>query len=500
MGATVDPDRVAIYIRWSTEDQAQGHTLAIQRESCHHYALSQGWRVADELTFIDEGCSGASLDRPALTRLREAVLGGLVACVVVYKLDRLSRNIRDTINLVLGEWDGRCCVRSALEPVDTASDAGRLFFALLGSFADFERATIKTRTWSGKLKNAEQGRNPGHPYPYGYCRGDNSTFAVCEAEAAIVRQIFDWYWQGLSCGRIAARLNQQAVPTRAGRGWSDATVAKMLRNPIYTGRLVFHQGAGRPVVVDGAAPVLVDRTRFEQVRRLAGARPRPGRSGTPRAQAPAFLLTGLMRCACGHAVTGYHSTRGAKYYYCSGAHAKGPSVCTAGMIRAGQLDSLLVDQFRVGRGLKDRLREPVLDHMRRPAPPVPDREASIRKRLGGLARRAERIGRDYADGRLAPEAYSALYMACREEQQRLSEALAAAGTKQQRSGESQRDLCHGANTFDQLDEWEALTPAERKEVLQALLASVHVRHDRSTGELAVTCTWRLPPPSARTGG
>jgi site-specific DNA recombinase len=119
MPQVITPDKVAIYIRWSTEDQGQGHTLEIQRESCRYFCLSQGWAPRVEQIYIDEGYSGANLERPALTRLRQAVTARLIDCVVVYKLDRLSRNIKDIINLALDEWEGLCCVRSTQEPVET---------------------------------------------------------------------------------------------------------------------------------------------------------------------------------------------------------------------------------------------------------------------------------------------------------------------------------------------------------------------------------------------
>jgi site-specific DNA recombinase len=118
MKTKIASDKVAIYIRWSTEDQGQGHTLEIQRESCRYYCMSQGWVAREDLTFIDDGWSGSNLERPALTRLRDSVKAGQVECAVVYKLDRLSRNIKDIINLVLGEWEEACCVRSTQEPVE----------------------------------------------------------------------------------------------------------------------------------------------------------------------------------------------------------------------------------------------------------------------------------------------------------------------------------------------------------------------------------------------
>ncbi|HWI52739.1 MAG TPA: recombinase family protein, partial [Symbiobacteriaceae bacterium] len=83
----IRPDHVAIYIRWSTEDQGEGTTLDVQMDGCKACLGIQGWQFTSDLVFIDDGYSGGSLDRPALTRLRRLVSRGGIDCVVVYKLD-----------------------------------------------------------------------------------------------------------------------------------------------------------------------------------------------------------------------------------------------------------------------------------------------------------------------------------------------------------------------------------------------------------------------------
>jgi site-specific DNA recombinase len=84
----VDPYKVALYIRWSTDEQGDGTTLEVQKENCEHYVLSQGWQVNPDLIFIDDGWSGGNLNRPAMTRMRKMIQDGKIDCVVVYKLDR----------------------------------------------------------------------------------------------------------------------------------------------------------------------------------------------------------------------------------------------------------------------------------------------------------------------------------------------------------------------------------------------------------------------------
>jgi site-specific DNA recombinase len=153
------PRAVAVYIRWSTEEQTEGTTLEVQRERCSLFIRSQGWEHDPQLTFIDDGYSGGTLNRPALTRLRAAVRAGQVDCVVSYSIDRLSRNLADIVALVQKEWAGRAVFRSASQPISTdeGNPAGQLIFNMLASFAEFERGLIRERTFSGLVRRAQEG-------------------------------------------------------------------------------------------------------------------------------------------------------------------------------------------------------------------------------------------------------------------------------------------------------------------------------------------------------
>jgi len=122
----IDPTKVAIYIRWSTEDQTEGTTLDVQTDGCSHFVKSQGWIVNPNLVFIDDGYSGGNLDRPALAKMRKQILAGQIDCVVTFKIDRLSRNVVDTVNLVLREWENRCYFKSAREAIDTSDPADKI--------------------------------------------------------------------------------------------------------------------------------------------------------------------------------------------------------------------------------------------------------------------------------------------------------------------------------------------------------------------------------------
>lgn len=506
MTQKIASDKVAIYIRWSTEDQGQGHTLEIQRESCRYYCLSQGWVPRDDLTFIDEGYSGGNLERPALSRLRAKVKAGLVDCVVVYKLDRLSRNIKDIINLVLDEWEDACSVRSTQEPVDTTSDAGKMFFTMLGSFADFERSTIKTRTWSGKRKNAEKGRNPGMVYPFGFCKGENGEWALVEQEAATVRRMFSEYLRGRSCTHIAHDLNAQGLYTRSGKMWQNADISRLLRNPLYAGRLMYNRrswaqlkklgriidkDAAEVIACEGAAPAIIDPETWEQVQGVRAKRPRIGRGTSARTQSSRYLLAGLVKCKCGHAWTGMQNDR-FQFYKCAGAKAAGDAKCASRAIKMETLDAFVVDRVKATWPLKGAFRAELFSGLAERLKEHDARARTLQQRLDGLERTLERFKGDYKAGKLSADVYMDLIRESRAEREQAESQLARADEERRALAASQVDLGQAAAWFARLDAWDTLALTEQQQILRMLVSRVVVSRPKGTTEVEVHIAWRLP--------
>lgn len=507
---TINPCKVALYIRWSTEDQGEGTTLDVQMEGCRHYALSQGWTVSEALTFIDDGHSGGSLDRPALKRLREAVAREEVDCVVVYKLDRLSRDVPDMIRLIMEEWDGACFVKSAREPIDTTSQAGKMFFYTLASYAEWERSVIKERTFSGKLRRAQEGKNPGMRAPYGYSAAE-AGFAVLEHEAEVVRRIFTMYRQGKGCSKIAITLNTEGVPFREGRLWNLDTVKYILRNTAYKGDLTYGvrtvdsrkrkrvRNLMPHVVREGAFPAIISPEEWDSVQEVRRKRPGPATGTSGRAHSSRNLLTGLLKCAgCGTHMRSSGASYGEvkyRYYVCSNIDRKGRLACDARRVRQDLLDTIVVDQLRELYGSKLARRA----YVERTKRQMAAEEAAARGALvevdaqqTKIEGKRKKLRAMVLEDALTTEEYRAFVQDVEEEARGLEARREALKQRLASVKVAQSEQVGLASTMARVDLWDALDKPEQKELLRTFVEQVQAYLPKGEDELSVNVTWRLP--------
>ena len=236
----------AIYARVSSDRQKEEKTIASQTTLLQEYARTHEYWVPPEWVFEDEAYSGGTLSRPALERLRDLAASGAVETVLVYAPDRLSRKYAYQV-LLLEEF-GRFGVQTHfLKGAGGDSPEEQLLVQFQGMIAEYERAQIAERTRRGKKHRARTGCVNvlcGAPYGYRYVRKTDCSdayYAVIEAEAEIVREIFRLYTEALwSIGAIARELNARGVATRFGKSrWERSTVWGMLKNPAYRGSACF---------------------------------------------------------------------------------------------------------------------------------------------------------------------------------------------------------------------------------------------------------------------
>lgn len=242
--------RYVIYQRVSTEEQKQkGYSLEAMQQKCLHYIKSQEDAQLVR-TYEDAGFSGSlpPTKRPAIKKMLDDMTSKQdeFDAVLVWKLDRLSRSLRDTLNLefILSKYHKS--LESVTERLDTGTASGRMFFNTIASFAEFEAAQIKERTFNAMSSKVGQ-KHLGGVAPIGYQFKDKILIAV-ESEASIVRKIFKIYITRRSFNATAKEMNRMGLLTRRGYPWSHTRVKEIIINPVYAGKIAWHKtsrGRGR---------------------------------------------------------------------------------------------------------------------------------------------------------------------------------------------------------------------------------------------------------------
>lgn len=327
--------RAAIYCRVSTEEQAKsGYSLPDQIASCQERLLKMGY--TDIVEYIDDGYSGEFLERPALSRLRDDVAQGRIDAVAVYDPDRLARKLSVQL-LVAEELEKNNVVLHFITGDYDASPEGRLFFAMRGAIAEFEKAKILDRSVRGKRRKAAEGKIIQDFGLYGYeFNPDTHTYVIKPAEADIIRTIFSLVVdKKYSIESVQKELLARGIPSPTGKKiWPVGTIWKILHNETYTGEFISmklkNQTTGlhtrkvteRPETdwIRIPVPAIIDRKtlqwaelqlqRNKHLRKHAGTYP--------------FLLAGIIYCGvCGRRmITHYCVFRDGvrKPYYICAAH------------------------------------------------------------------------------------------------------------------------------------------------------------------------------------
>src|SRR3954462_5041451 len=231
--------RVALYARVSSDQQTEQGTIASQVAALEARILQDGLHLEPDHRFIDAGHSGATLIRPALEHLRDAVAAATVERVYVHSPDRLARRYAYQV-LLIDEFRRLGVEIVFLNRAIGTSAEDDLLLQVQGMVAEYERAKLLERSRRGKRHAARMGAVSvlcGAPYGYRYVSKPEGSgaarYEIATEEAQVVRRIFDWVGRDrLSIGEVWRRLQRQGFPTRSGKpAWDRTTVWGLLKNP-----------------------------------------------------------------------------------------------------------------------------------------------------------------------------------------------------------------------------------------------------------------------------
>ena len=216
------------YLRVSTDKQAErGISLEAQAEKIRAMALVQGVELSEII--VESGESAKSLNRPGMTKLLAMVDAGQVKAVIVAKLDRLTRSVKDLCEL-LERFERRCvALVSVAESLDTGSAAGRLVLNIMAAVSQWEREAIGERTRDALHHKRSQGERVGN-IAFGFrLAGDGQHLEQDPGEQRALSEIRRLRHEGGTLRGIAAALNHRALRTRRGTPWRLESVARVLK-------------------------------------------------------------------------------------------------------------------------------------------------------------------------------------------------------------------------------------------------------------------------------
>lgn len=228
--------RVAIYVRVSTQEQAkEGYSVGEQTDRLRKFCEAHGWIIVK--VYVDAGHSGANTDRPALQEMIEDMKAGKLDKVLVYKLDRLSRSQKDTLELIEDVFlPNNCDFESMTEKLDTSTPQGRLFLGILAAFAQLEREMIKERMSMGRYARIKEGKwQGGARVPFGYdYEPALDKLVVNEYESMIVKMMFDEFISGKPIYAIEQSMIENGYTFNSGKV-DRRNLRYILRNKTYCG-------------------------------------------------------------------------------------------------------------------------------------------------------------------------------------------------------------------------------------------------------------------------
>lgn len=255
----------AIYCRVSTEDQArEGYSLPEQQEKLKDLCRYRDYNIYD--IYEDAGISAKDMEhRPQFQKMLESVRDGKVDVIVAYKLDRLTRSVRD-LEILISELEKyNCSLECAMDDINTSTANGRFFVRMLTVLSQLEIERVSERTKFGMVGAIKDGHIPVRK-TLGFMRKDKKLI-INPAESEIVERIFDLYYKGKSYQQIANIFNDEKV---LNKKWYDTTILKILSNPLYKGDFISGTRTGNPVLYENVVEPIISKKLWENVKNKLG--------------------------------------------------------------------------------------------------------------------------------------------------------------------------------------------------------------------------------------
>ncbi len=466
---------IGIWIRVSTEDQAQGDSPEHHEERARSYAKSRGWDVKEIYDLA--GQSGkAVMQNPEARRMMNDIERGHITGLVFSKLARLSRNRRELEDFsdFFNKHDADLI--SLSEAIDTSTAGGRMFFHLLGVFAQWEREEIAERVNASVTTRAKLGKSINGTAPYGYRWVDRKLVIVPE-EAAIRRKAYELFLQCRRKGQVARELNAAGYRTREGAIWRDTSIARILDESSAKGEYVFNTvrqtGSWRtepkPESEWGrvACEPIVSEDLWNQVNQVIEEQLKSWKKpGKP----PVHLFSGLAHCSCGSKM--YVAANNPKYF-CRKCRNKIP---------IADLENIARQELKAFFGQPEK----IASHLREADRNLTEKSALLdthRREVQKVRESMHQTHQLFLDRHISGEGFRDLYGPAEERMKQLNAELPKLEAEVdflKVNKLSADDVLREAGS--QYERWPSMLPTDKRKIVEALIEKIVI----GDGEIDIT--------------
>ncbi|WP_440614946.1 recombinase family protein [Bacillus subtilis] len=510
----VEIKRVALYARVSTTEQAEeGYSIDEQVRLLKLWCERQGYVVHKE--YMDRGLSGKSINgRPALQQLLNDAKQKEFDIVLVWKMNRLARNILDLLKIVNLLEQKDIAFRSYSESYETATPSGKLQFHMMAAIAEFERGNIAENVKMGMLARAKEGSwNGGQVLGYDSVAvtSDNkkrksTKLVINEKEAQTVRRIFELYTEGHGYKSIANKVNKEGHRSKKGNLFSISTIKTILTNPVYVGFIRYNVRRDwsekrrnninpEPVIEKGQHEAIISDETWKKAQSILKSRSR-----TPnRVHSGEFPLTGILKCpACGAGMVLGRTTnrnkdgnkRVLEYYVCGEWKNKGTAACRSNGVRTEY-----ADQYVIGKVSQitnsDKLIKDIVSRINggknQKSSPFKMEYEVLKKSLSGIQTKKDKVMGLYEDGVIEKVDLVERLEKLNEEKRITEERIAP--LEQQLLGEGQKEVNYGmvkeVMTNFVSSYKNSITTEQRKQLLHMLVKQITIGKDRKIDSIQI---------------
>lgn len=505
------PRRFAAYIRVSSQRQAnEGDSLVTQQREIEEEVRTRSRRESRQAGpvefYIDAGKSAKDQNRPELQRLKRDVVAGKIDAVICFKLDRITRSLRDFIELWQLFEDHNVDVISLREQFDSSTPTGKAMLRLIMVFAELEREMTGERTFAIMLDRVARGFwNGGYILGYRSDPNEKGKLIIDEASAVIVRMIFDLFQELGSAGAVLRRLTETGITypkyvTRAGkaRGGNPFTKQKVigiLRNPIYVGRIQW----GEAFSDDCHSPI-VSKEQFDLVQHQLGETTKR-RTNFRKMVGRNYVLTGLLRCQCGAHMVGaaaHGRSKAYRYYVCNRqVHEGSRKSCQAPRIPADEIEQAVYDRVReIGSNddARNLIVEKTVEGIDESSRRLETQRAAAQNRLGQVRAELGRIMDALKQlGGLAAQKVEGELTRLAEEENRLEQSLKNLAAGQAPLDETTEQARQFLTTWKGVgDLFDQLEPEQRNQILPHYVDVIELRSIDPVGKVGIYALQLLP--------